>query len=97
MFASDAELVALAASHDIIAIGVRADEVRRGLHGGTTTFVRVANVPADNSAAIDFPPAAGELRIVGAPASRAAAVDRVGAVAAAANGVPVTGFSLADL
>jgi aminodeoxyfutalosine synthase len=94
---SDPELTMLASSHDIISIGVRADEVRRARHGAATTFVRVAVVPADPAAPIVRPPAAGELRIVGAPATRAAAVDRVGAVAARAAGAPVTGFSLADL
>ena len=43
------------------------------------------------------PPSAGELRIVGVPASRAAAVERVREVAAAAAGAAVSGFSLADL
>ncbi len=41
--------------------------------------------------------AAGEIRILGTPASRAAAVARVGEVVAAAKGVPVSAYSLADL
>src|SRR5262245_27913404 len=100
MPAIDAELAALVHSHDIISIGVRADEARRRRHGTRTTFVRVATVAADAAdpgAPIALPRAAGELRIVGVPASRAAAVDRVGEATAAAAGVPVTGFSLADL
>src|SRR5207247_5640385 len=87
----------LAHSHDIISIGVLADEARRQRHGNKTTFVRVATVPADLGAAVVRPPSAGELRIAGAPASRAAAVERVRAVAAAAAGAAVTGFSLAAL
>jgi aminodeoxyfutalosine synthase len=94
---ADQELTSLAASHDIISIGMIADEVRRGRHGARTTFVRVADVASDLNAPIAAPPAAGELRIVGAPASRAAAVERVRRVVEAARGVPVTGFSLADL
>jgi aminodeoxyfutalosine synthase len=43
------------------------------------------------------PPAAGELRIVGMPASRQGALERVAAVVRAASGVPVSAFSLADL
>jgi aminodeoxyfutalosine synthase len=43
------------------------------------------------------PAAAGELRIVGVAASRAAAVERVKEVAAAADGAAVSAFSLADL
>src|SRR5258706_498843 len=55
------------------------------------------SVTAVGGAEISPPPAAGELRIVGVPAGRAAAVERVRAVAAAAAGAAVTGFSLADL
>ena len=97
MTIADQELTSLAASHDIISIGMLADEVRRRRHGPRTTFVRVADVAAELDAPIAAPPAAGELRIVGAPASRAAAVERVRRVVEAARGVPVTGFSLADL
>src|SRR4051812_973501 len=97
MSTTDAELTQLASSHDIITIGVRADEVRRARHGTATTFVRVATVAADPGAEIACPPTAGELRISGTPATRAAALERVREVSAAAAGVPVTGFSLADL
>jgi aminodeoxyfutalosine synthase len=97
MHASESELTTLASSHDIISLGMRADEVRRARHGTATTFVRVAAVSADPGAPIARPRAAGELRIAGTPASRAAAVERVRAVAAAAAGAPVSGFSLADL
>ena len=92
-----AALEALAASHDIVAIGMHADEVRRRICGSTTTFVRVADVKADGRAEVTVPAAAGELRIVGPIVSRAEAVARVRQVAAAAGGVVVSGFSLADL
>ena len=94
---TDAELSSLAQTHDIITIGVLADELRRRLHGTKTTFVRVATVASDVGAPIPRPAAAGELRIVGVPVSRAAAVQRVGEVAAVARGAAVTAFSLADL
>jgi aminodeoxyfutalosine synthase len=94
---TDAELTSLASSHDIISIGVLADDVRRRLHGTQTTFVRVATTAADVGAAISRPAAAGEVRIVGVPVSRTAAVERVKEVAAAAHGAAVTAFSLADL
>ena len=97
MTSTDQELTSLAASHDIISIGVRADDLRRARHGTTTTFVRVADVPAEVEAPIAVPPAAGEVRIVGVPASRGAAIDRVRRVVDAARGVPVSGFSLSDL
>jgi aminodeoxyfutalosine synthase len=94
---SAAELTSLATTHDIISIGMLADDVRRGRHGAKTTFVRVATTAADAGAPVNRRPAAGELRIVGLPVSRAAAVQRVREVAAAAAGATVTGFSLADL
>lgn len=101
---SDAELTSLAASHDIISIGMLADDVRRRRHGLRTTFLRVADVSADpgdmtHATAWGQTPghSAGEIRIVGVPASRAAAVERVRQVASGANGVAVSAFSLADL
>jgi aminodeoxyfutalosine synthase len=94
---TDAELSTLAATHDIISLGVVADDLRRQRHGTRTTFLRVADLSADAGAPLVHPAAAGELRIVGTPASRAVAVARVGEVAAAARGTPVSGFSLADL
>ncbi len=92
-----AELTSLAASHDIISLGMRADDARRQRHGAKTTFVRVATASAEVGAAISRPAAAGELRIVGVPVSRAAAVARVRELTAVAAGATVTGFSLGDL
>lgn len=94
---SDAELTSLAASHDIISLGMRADEARRARHGARTTFVRVAQISAELNQPVDIPATAGEIRIVGAPVSRIAALERVREVIAAANDVPVSAFSLADL
>jgi len=94
---SAAELTSLASSHDIISIGVLADDLRRERHGVDTTFVRVAITASDPGAAVVRPPSAGELRIVGVPGSRTDAVARVREVAAAAAGAAITGFSLADL
>ena len=94
---SDTELSTLAASHDIISLGMQADAVRREKHGNRTTFLRVAVVDAHPGAAVAWPAAAGEIRILGVPASRAAATARVREVAADAKGTPVAGFSLADL
>jgi len=93
---SDQEIGSLAAGHDIITLGMRADEVRRRLHGVRTTFLRVATVGAD-AAIGSWPTPAGEIRIAGAPANCQEAVERVRAVVAAARGVPVSAFSLADL
>ncbi len=94
---SDADIASLAASHDIIEIGMHADALRRGMHGNRTTFVRVATVDAAPGAPMSWPPAAGEVRIVGVPANRPHAIARVSDVSSAAHGTPVSGFSLADL
>jgi aminodeoxyfutalosine synthase len=97
MTVTDAELDTLSSSHDILAIGMAADEIRRQRHGTRTTFVRVVDVPAAPGAPIPVVPSAGEIRIVGAPASRDAAVQRIAEVVAAAGTTPVSGFSLSDL
>jgi hypothetical protein len=97
MAVSDAELASLAASHDIISIGMLADEVRRARHGTRTTFVRVAATAADPGAAVVVPATAGEVCITGTPASRASAIERVREVVSAAGNIPVSAFSLADL
>ena len=94
---TDAEITALAATHDIINLGMLADEVRRHRHGARTTFVRVADVAAQPGAPLAWPRSAGEIRVVGAPSSRSAAVERVREVAARASGVPVSAFSLAEI
>src|SRR3954463_16253498 len=102
---SDTDLSTLAASHDIITVGMAADAVRRERHGVRTTFVRVAEVSAEVGAPLSWPggggplswpAAAGEIWIVGVPESRAAALARVREAVAAANGVPVSAFSLDD-
>jgi aminodeoxyfutalosine synthase len=97
MTVTDADIASLAGSHDIIAIGMEADAVRRDKHGNRTTFVRVAVVDAAAGAALDWPAAAGEIRIAGVPATPAAAVARVREVVERANRTPVSAFSLADL
>ena len=97
MAVSDVELDALATTHDIINLGMLADGERRRRHGTRTTFVRVASVSAALRAPVPVPVSAGELRIEGVPATRAAAIERVREVAAAAGMVPISGYSLADL
>lgn len=97
MSVSNTELTALAATHDIITLGMQADEARRARHGTRTTFVRVSEVEAAPGKSVEIPPAAGEVRIAGNPASLQAALERTREVTAAAGRVPVSGFSLADL
>lgn len=97
---TEADAQTLIESHDLIAIGSMADEVRRRLHGPRTTFVRVFEVH------VEAPPAslpssssmsAGEIRLVGAPSSLDGAVKAVSATSRLAGSIPLTGFSLADL
>lgn len=97
MTVTDVELTAYASSHDIISLGVAADTARRQRHGARTTFVRVADVDATPGAPIEISPSAGEVRILGAPASREAALQRIREVVSAAGQTPVSAFSLADL
>jgi len=97
MAASEVDLSALSTSHDIISIGMQADDVRRRLHGVRTTFLRVASVGSAPGGPVDVAPAAGEVRIAGMPGSRAAAVGRVAEVRAAIGDRPLSAFSLADL
>lgn len=97
MAVSDAEITSLATTHDILHLGMIADDVRRAHHGTRTTFVRVADVAIKTDFNAEWPAAAGEIRIGGVPTSRAAAVARTGEIASRANGTPVSGFSLADL
>jgi aminodeoxyfutalosine synthase len=97
MNVSAADLSALVASHDIISLGMAADEARRARHGTTTTYVRVADVDAAPGTAPSIPTGAGEIRITGTPATKAVAIQRVSEVVAVASAKPVSGYSLADL
>jgi aminodeoxyfutalosine synthase len=94
---TDADVASLAATSDIISLGMVADDSRRRRHGTRTTFVRVATVSVDAEGGPACPGSAGEVRIVGTPANRRAALDCVQRVSATAGGIPVSGFSLADL
>src|SRR6187431_2008402 len=92
-----AVIEALAASADILPAGMLADALKRRLHGAAVTFLRVAACPFDRSFADGVPPAAGEVRITGAPETLAVALSAVGSAKAVAGERPVTGFSWADV
>jgi aminodeoxyfutalosine synthase len=95
---SDSEAQEMLDSRDLIAIGVRADDLRRRLHGARTTFVRVFEMHVDAPpASLPSGTSAGEFRIVGRPASLDAAMAAVRNASRIAGGVPITGFSLVDL
>ena len=86
------------ASYDLIAIGMMGDEVRRRRHAGRTTFARVFEMHVDAPPPTMPPRAvAGEVRIIGRPASVEAAEAAVRAARQLAGNVPVTGFALAEV
>ncbi|MGH9374000.1 MAG: hypothetical protein ACRD15_20995 [Vicinamibacterales bacterium] len=92
------EASVVAGSHDLIAIGMMADDVRRQLHGTEATFLRVFEMHVDAvGAALPSTVSAGELRIVGQPASFAVACAAVAAARRIAGQLLLTGFSLTDL
>lgn len=80
---------------DLVAVGTLGAKARTARHGGTVSYGRVALVPGGVAPAERGD--AGEVRVTGVPASPEAAVAWVRAAAAFAGGVPVTGFSLAEL
>ncbi len=83
----------LLASPNLVEVGAQAEAARKARSGETVTYGRVCVVDR----ALDDPGEAAEVRIVGRPASLAEARRWVREVAARAKGVPLTGFSLADL
>ncbi len=80
---------------DLVAVGVLGESARKAMHGDRVTFGRVSvlapgTLPADRGDA-------GEVRLEGAPSTADEARARVKEALAFAGGVPLTGFSLADL
>ena len=96
---SDAEVSVLAATNDILTLGMLGDEARRRRHGADTTFVRVAdvNLPLADGADLVIPPAAKEVRVAGALDDFDAVLRGVPRVARAAGAVPVSAFSVEAL
>jgi aminodeoxyfutalosine synthase len=94
---SAGEIQELAASPDILILGMLADVVRGRLHGTRATFLRVAEWAADGTADQSVPAQAQELRITGSPADVSAAVRAVQLAKAAAGERTVSGFTWADV
>jgi len=91
------DLAELAATPDILPLGMLADTVRRSLHGSQITYVRVALCGFDKSFSDAVPPAAREIRITGAPGTLDVAVAAVEAAHAVAADRAVSGFSWMDV
>ena len=95
---NETEALAILAEPNVIAVGARGDEERRRRHGVKTTFVRVFEIHVEAvPASLPSGASAGEIRLMGKPASVAAAVAAVKAARALAGTIPLTAFSLADL
>jgi len=94
----EGDAAALAATTDILALGMMADEARRRRHGSATTYVRVADVtlPAAGGP-LHIPPAAREVRVIADASSVGTSMEALHGVVMAAGNVPVSAFSLADL
>jgi aminodeoxyfutalosine synthase len=91
------DLDQLAATPDIVQIGMLADTVHRSLHGTRVTYVRVALCPYDKSFSESVPIAAREVRISAAPETLDVAVTAVEAARAVAGDRAVSGFSWVDI
>ncbi|ODS57022.1 MAG: hypothetical protein ABS36_05850 [Acidobacteria bacterium SCN 69-37] len=88
------DVASLCRGQDLVSIGVIGDLVRQACTGTRVTYGRVLSCEGDVPDAIGQ---AGEVRLVGTPASIDDARRRVRAAVARAGGRVVTGFSLADL
>ncbi len=91
------EVGGLAASPDILALGMLADALRRRLHDRRVTYVRVAPCGFDASFAAMVPPSAREIRITGSPETLDAAARAVASAKAVAGARTVSGDSWADV
>jgi hypothetical protein len=102
---ADADIDALEAGRDIIALGTLAESIRRKLHGTTATFVRVwdlkiPGLEASETAGLVPRPAlrtAGEVRIFGTPQTLDAAISLVTDALELAGGIPLSAFCLFEL
>ena len=103
---TEVDVDAIITTHDLLAVGMLADDAKRRRHGERVTFVRVAELSMVPVATKDpgqpvppeaVPGAAGELRIVGRPPSLDTACAFVLAAASLPGGRPVTGFLLHEV
>jgi aminodeoxyfutalosine synthase len=91
------EITELAATNDILSLGMLADVVRRRLHGAQVTYLRVEAWGFDRAPGDAISPAAREIRITGVPETFDAAVSAIEAAKAVAGERTVAGFSWPDV
>jgi aminodeoxyfutalosine synthase len=92
-----ADIEELASTHDILSVGMLADEARRRTQGTRVTFVRVAACAFDKPLGEAVPLTAREVRLTGAPESLDVAIAAVRSAKAVAGDRLLSGFSLVDL
>ena len=91
------DLAHLAATPDILQLGMLADTVRRRLHGAQVTYVRVALCAFDKPFTDTVPLAAREVRVTGKPETLEVATTAIEAARAVAGDRAVSGFSWLDV
>ena len=91
------EIQALAATPDVLPLGMLADTLRRRLHGARATYLRVSSCPFDQSFTDAVLPAAQEICITGTPESLVVAVTALETARRVAGDRTVSGFSWADI
>jgi aminodeoxyfutalosine synthase len=91
------DIAALAATTDLVQLGMLAADARRRRTGDTVTYVRVIEHRIGDPLPDAWPATAGEIRLVGVPLTAEAAIAKAWAAVERANGVPVTAWALADL
>lgn len=90
-----ADAALIQGSSDLVRIGILGDQARRRITGDRVTFCRVAEIRrGDGSIACGL---ARDIRIVGAPLSKAEALQVTAFARRLAGDMPVTGFELSDL
>src|SRR5918996_1765086 len=92
-----ADVEELASAHDILAVGMLADEVRRRIHGARVTFGRVACCAFDKALGEAVPLTAREVRLTGTPDALDVAVTAVRSAKAVGGARLLSGFSPLDL
>ena len=92
---ANVDITKLSVSRDLIQLGSLADQLRRARCGDQVTFVRVFEVSVEADVTeLEFPAAAGEVRLNGCPDSVDSVIELVHRVVPLAGDVPVTGFEL---
>jgi aminodeoxyfutalosine synthase len=91
------DITALASTPDILPLGMLADSLRRRMHDGRVTYVRVASCAFDAAFTDAVPPSAREIRITGAPSTLEEATAAVVAARAVAGNRAVSAFSWRDI